>query len=94
MMVLKSILDRLIYNDIYPVIDSNLSDANVGARKGKNVRDNLFVLYAIIDSIKKGGEEACDVSVYDVENALILCGIKNVSMISGMLGVRMTKCTY
>ena len=66
----------------------------LGLEREKNVRDNLFVLYAIIDSIKKGGEKACDVSVYDVENALILCGIKNVSMISRMLGVRMTKCTY
>ena len=66
-MVLRSILDRIVYNDIYPVIDSNLSDANVGARKGRNVRDNLFVLYAIINSIKKGGEEACDLGVYDVE---------------------------
>ena len=33
--ILRSILDRLIYNDIYPVIDSELSDANVGSRKGR-----------------------------------------------------------
>jgi hypothetical protein len=52
--VLRSILDRLIYNDIYPVIDSELSDANVGSRKGRNVRDNLFVLYAVMNSVKSG----------------------------------------
>ena len=51
--VLRSILDRLAYNDIYPEVDSSLLDANVGSRKHKNVRDNLFVLYAIINSIKK-----------------------------------------
>ena len=45
--ILRSILDRLIYNDVYPVIDSNLTDANVGARKGRNIRDNLFVLNAV-----------------------------------------------
>ena len=33
--ILRSILDRLIYNDEYPKMDENLSDSNVGARKGK-----------------------------------------------------------
>ena len=65
--VLRSILDRLIYNDIYAVIDSNLTDANVGARKGHNIRDNLFVLNAITNSITKGNEKACEVGVYDVD---------------------------
>ena len=64
--IFRSILDRLVYNDIYPEVDSNLSDANVGSRKGRNVRDNLFVLYATMNSIKSGGEEACDIAVYDV----------------------------
>ena len=64
--IFRSILDRLLYNNIYPVVDDNLSDANVGSRKGRNVRDNLFVLYAIMNSIKTGGEEACDIGVYDV----------------------------
>ena len=64
--IFRSILDRLIYNDIYPIIDSNLSDANVGSRKGRNVRDNLFVLCAIMNSVKSGNEEPCDLGVYDV----------------------------
>ena len=64
--IFRSILDRLIYNDIYPVIDSELSHANVGSRKGRNVRDNLFVLYATMNSIKEGGEDACDIAVYDI----------------------------
>ena len=54
-------------NDVYPIIDSNLTDANVGARKGRNIRDNLFVLNAITNSIKRGHEEACEVAVYDTE---------------------------
>ena len=40
--IFRSILDRLVYNDIYPVIDSQLSGANVGSRKGTNVR-NFFL---------------------------------------------------
>ena len=67
--VLRNILDRLIYNDIYPTIDASLSDANVGCRKGRNIRDNLFVLNAVINSVTKGSTEPCDIGVYDIEKA-------------------------
>ena len=67
---MRCILDRLIYNDVYPVIDSNLTDANVGARKGRNIRDNLFVLNAVTNSVIRGSEGACEVGVYDAEKCL------------------------
>ena len=51
--IFRSILDGLIYNDEYSNIDSNLTDANVGARKQRNIRDNIFVLNAIMNSMKK-----------------------------------------
>ena len=65
--VMRSILDRLIYNDEYQNIDNNLTDCNVGARKGRNIRDNIFVLNAITNSVRKGGEEDIDIQVYDVQ---------------------------
>jgi hypothetical protein len=46
---------------------SNLTDANVGARKARNIRDNLFVVNAIMNSVKKGSEESVDICTYDVE---------------------------
>ena len=42
--VLRSILDRLTYNDLYYTIDNTLTDGNVGARKHRSVRDNIFVI--------------------------------------------------
>ena len=48
-------------------IDQNLTDSNVGGRRGRNIRDNIFVLNAILNSIKSGIEKSCDVTVYDVE---------------------------
>ena len=48
--VLRNILDRLIYNDLYLSIDSHLCDCNVGNGKGRNIRDNLFVLNAILNA--------------------------------------------
>ena len=34
--ILRTILDRLIYNDEYDDIEEALNDSNVGARKGRN----------------------------------------------------------
>ena len=63
--ILRSILDRLTYNDCYYTIDSNLTDGNVGARKDRSVRDNIFVLNAIINSVENGRNEAIQVQVMD-----------------------------
>ena len=65
--VFRGILERLIYHDEYQNIDENLSDANAGARKRRNIRDNLFVVNAVMNSIKRGNEEAVDICAYDAE---------------------------
>ena len=62
---LRNILDRLMYNDEYKTIDENLTDSNVGARKERNIRDNIFVLNAITNSVKNGNEAPIEVNVYD-----------------------------
>ena len=67
MTIFRSILDRLIYNDEYSDIDANLTDSNVGARKGRNIRDNIFVMNAVTNSVVKGKEEEVDIQVFDVE---------------------------
>ena len=65
--IFRSILDRLIYNDEYNNIDRNLTDSNVGARKSRNIRDNIFVLNAILNAAKKEKQKALDCQVYDIE---------------------------
>ena len=55
--IFRSILDRLIYNDEYQKIDTNLSDSNVGARRNRGIRDNIFVLNAINNSVINGNED-------------------------------------
>ena len=65
--IFRTILDKLIYNDEYETLDANLTDCNVGARKHRNIRDNIFVMNAVINSIKKGNEKPADFQVYDVE---------------------------
>ena len=64
--VLSNILDKLLHNDEYETIDENLTDGNVGSRKRRNVRDNLFVLNAIMNAAKQNKSEPVDIDVYDV----------------------------
>ena len=65
--ILRTILDRLIYNDSYDTIEEYLSDSNVGARRGRNVRDNIFTLNAITNSIINGNEDPVDIQLFDIE---------------------------
>ena len=87
--ILRSILDKLIYNDEYEQIDQELSDSNVGARKNRNIRDNIFVINAIVNNVRKRNLKGIDVTVYDVEkcfdklwakeclNDIYECGFQN-----------------
>ena len=65
--IIISILDRLVYNDEYETIDKELSDGNVGSRKGRNIRDNVYVLNAVTNSVVNGNEDAVDIQIFDVE---------------------------
>ena len=46
--IFKSVILKLIYQDKSKTIDSHMSDFQIGGRKGKNVRDHLFVVNGII----------------------------------------------
>ena len=63
----RSILEKLIYQDEYEKIDDNLSDSNAGGRKERNIRDNLFVIYAVINKAIKN-KKAVEIQFYDLSN--------------------------
>ena len=61
------ILDSLIYQEKFPVIDKQMSHSNIGARTNRNIRDHLFVIYGIINSVVNGNEDDIDIQIYDVQ---------------------------
>ena len=63
----RAIIDKLLYNDKYPEIDSNMSDCNVGGRKKRSIRDNLFVLNAVINDALNYQNVDIDIHFYDLE---------------------------
>ena len=77
--VFRAKLDGLTYNDNYDTIDENLTDSNVGARKKRNIRDNLFVLNAITNSVVNGKEAPVQVQVLDVEKCFDKMSLHNTT---------------
>ena len=64
---IRSILDKLLYNDIYDTVDSTMSSSNIGARKSRNIRDHLFVINAILNETTNSADKPIlDLQIYDV----------------------------
>ena len=51
--IVRCILMRMIYNSKYPEIDINISDSQMGGRKGKGCRNNIFIINGIIHDVMK-----------------------------------------
>ena len=67
--ILRKILDKLAYFDKYSDLEQNMSDSNIGARKEKNVRNHLFILYGVISSVVREGRGCVDLQIYDLVQA-------------------------
>ena len=62
---LRSILDKLVYEDNYKIIDDNMSCSNIGARKNRNIRDHLFVVNAVLNHANQTKGDDIDIQIYD-----------------------------
>ena len=64
--VFRTILMKMIYSDEYETMDKSMSDSNIGARKGKNIRNHIFIVNTIIhDVLSKKSNEPVDIMVLD-----------------------------
>ena len=61
-----SILMRLIYLDKYEVLDQSMSDSQVGAKKGKSVRNHIWILNGVIcDVLSSKKIPQIDLQIFD-----------------------------
>ena len=74
--IFRSILMKLVYQEKYEMVDRQMSDSNVGARRGKNIRNHIFVLNGIINDVVQNGKEAVDIDILDYRQCLIPYGWK------------------
>ena len=63
--VFRSIIMKMVYEDKYEIVDNNMSDSNVGARKQMNIRNHLFVINGIINDVLAKKDESIDIQILD-----------------------------
>ena len=63
---IRSIIEKLELQDSYEIIDANMSDSNVSARRRRNIRDNLFTIYASINEAIRNKKDV-DIQFYDIQ---------------------------
>ena len=69
--IIRSIMMRLIYMDYYPVLDKNMSDSQVGARKYKNIRNHIWIIHGIITDVKSSkSKKPVDIQVFDYKQCI------------------------
>ena len=68
--ILNSIFQKLILQSNYQQIDDNLTDSNVGSRKNKNIRNNTFIVNAVIlEANANKLKSSLDIQIYDYRQA-------------------------
>ena len=67
--IFKKMIDKLLYIEKYPLFDANMTDSNVGARKKRNVKNHLFMVHGIINSVINGKTGCVDLQIYDLVKA-------------------------
>ena len=64
--VVRSILMRMIYNSNYDIIDKNISDGQMGARKGKGCKSNIWIVNGIIhETLQNKKNKPVVLQIYD-----------------------------
>ena len=64
--IFRTILMKLIYKDVYKIIDNSMSDSQVGSRKGRNIRNHIWVVNSIIcDVLDSKKKKPIDIQIYD-----------------------------
>ena len=64
--VLRTILMKLVHERTYDIVSSNMTYSQIGTRKGKSVRNHLFVLNSILsDVLISKKQESVDLNIMD-----------------------------
>ena len=62
---IKSIFMKMVWRDVYEVLDKNMSDSNIGGRRNKNIRNHVFRINGIINEVINGKREPIDIEIVD-----------------------------
>ena len=56
---------KMVYKDKYQIVDSSMSDSNVGARKKKSIRNHIFIVNGVINEVLRNKSKCVDIQIMD-----------------------------
>ena len=87
--VIRSILMRMIYNNNYQIIDNNMSDCQMGARRNKGCKSNIWIINGIIYEVLKSKKTApIQLQIYDYKQMFDSMDLKEAISDMFDVGVR------
>ena len=57
--VFRSFIMKLIYQEIYEIIDKSMSESQIGSRRGKNIRNHVWILNSIVSDKLYTKKKSC-----------------------------------
>ena len=64
--VLRTILMKLVHGRTYEIVNENMTDSQIGARKNKSVQNHLFVLNSVISDVMSSVKKTpIDITIMD-----------------------------
>ena len=64
LIVIRMIKDKMIFNDIKDPVE--ISDSQVGGRSEYSIRNHLFVIYSVVNSVIQKESPPVDIHMYDI----------------------------
>ena len=57
--------EAIVYDDNYDIVDEEMSDSNIGARKEINIRIHVFMLKGVVNEAVHDKFKAIDIQIVD-----------------------------
>ena len=65
--VIKSIFMKMVWSEVYEILDLNMSDSNIGGRQKKNIRNHVFIINGIDNDVINGKAKPIDIEIIDYQ---------------------------
>ena len=69
-------MQKLILKNTYDIIDENIGDSNVGARKGQNIRSHVWMVNSIMHEHATTKSRSIELSIWDYRKAFDIMSLE------------------
>ena len=72
----NTVMQKLVLKDTYEIIDENIGDSNVGARKGQNIRSHVWMVNSVMHEHATTKSKPIEISIMDYRKAFDIMSLE------------------